>query len=160
MSFSLVIKTTMFRNSLCKCATLQNKFDSVSVSSSADQKHEENEKQKKGHVYSQRWKYENEESTSKYLLEKIIYHHGRTKMNFWILWKMFFCQMHKRAGFYFYWLSLFIVEGVVAINKPSDLGSSKNECSIYHSLPFLAKELGYKYLKLVKVPEKLVSVCI
>ncbi|XP_034256762.1 mitochondrial mRNA pseudouridine synthase Rpusd3-like isoform X2 [Thrips palmi] len=48
-------------------------------------------------------------------------------------------------------------DGIVAINKPPDLGSSKEDCSIYHTLPFLAKELGYKYLKLVKVPEKSIS---
>lgn len=119
MTFSLTTKSLQLRSSLCKCASAW-KFCPGSSYSTATQ---ESEKKKKGHIYSRRWKYMNVESTSKYLLEKIIYHEG----------------------------------GIVAINKPPDLGSSKQDCSIYHSLPFIAQELGYKYLKLVKVPEKSIS---
>lgn len=47
--------------------------------------------------------------------------------------------------------------GVVAINKPLNLGSSRTEDTIYNCLPYLAKEFGYKYLQLVSVPDKYCS---
>lgn len=81
------------------------------------------QEQKRSHKYSQRWQFKDVESTTKHLLQQVVYHK----------------------------------DGVLAINKPPDLGSSKAESSIYHSLPSLAKEFGYKYLKLVSVPEKSVS---
>ncbi|KAK3914790.1 Mitochondrial RNA pseudouridine synthase RPUSD4 [Frankliniella fusca] len=45
-------------------------------------------------------------------------------------------------------------DGVIALTKPANLGSSKKEDSIYYCLPYLAQEFGYKYLKLVHVPDR------
>lgn len=56
-------------------------------------------------------------------------------------------------------------DGLVCLNKPPDLGSSKlcpnkpseDDFNIHHSLPFLAERLGYGKLMIASIPEKYVS---